>query len=131
MTLFQSILFSSEFLACNGCFGLSTKIKKGSGTRFRCTFSAWFFHKDVPYSILYLWTKFQCHTFSPSEDIKHTVLLSSYLDKWWHYKLLRFIFNHPLKQWPRGRKSGEDGNTKIRISREQKELYQWNKTHFS
>ena len=26
---------------------------------------------------------------------------------------LRFIFDHPLKQWPTEKKSGEDGNTKI------------------
>ena len=65
--LFQNILFSREFLAYNICFGLLTKIKKGSGTRSWCTSSAWFFHKDVPYLILYLWTKFQCHTFFPSK----------------------------------------------------------------
>ena len=28
-------------------------------------------------------------------------------------------------------KRGEDGNTKIWISRKQKELFQWNKKHFS
>ena len=44
---FQSTLFLKEFLACNGCFGLFTKIKKGSGTSFWCTF-AWFLHKNVP-----------------------------------------------------------------------------------
>ena len=39
------------------------------------------FNKDVPYLILYLRTKFQCHTFFPSQDIKKNLLLSSYLDK--------------------------------------------------
>ena len=29
---------------------------------------------------IYLWSKFQCHTFFPSQDIKQNVLLSSYLD---------------------------------------------------
>ena len=29
-----------ELIGCNGCFGLFTKIKKGSGTSFWCTFSA-------------------------------------------------------------------------------------------
>ena len=28
-------------------------------------------------------------------------------------KTLRFILDHPLKQWPTGKKRGEDGNTKI------------------
>ena len=40
--LFQNILFSIQFLACKGCFGLLTNIKKGSGTSFCFTFSAWF-----------------------------------------------------------------------------------------
>ena len=77
---FQNILFLKEFLACNGCFGLFTKIKKGSGTSFWCTFSVWFFHKNVHYLMLYQWPKFQCHTFFSSQDIKQIVLLSSYLN---------------------------------------------------
>ena len=36
---------------------------------------------------------------------------------------LRFIFDHPVKQWPTGRKRGEDGTTKMWISRERKELF--------
>ena len=36
--------------------------------------------KNAFYVILHLWTKFQCHTFFPSQDIKQNVLLSSYLD---------------------------------------------------
>ena len=83
MILFQNIFFSRKFLAYNGCFMLFTKTKKGSGTRFWCIFSARFFHKDVSYLILYLWTKFQCHAFFTSQDIKQKVLLSSYLDNWW------------------------------------------------
>ena len=51
-----------ELIGCNGCFELFTKIKKGSGTSFWCTFSAWFFHKNVSYLILLQWTKFQCYT---------------------------------------------------------------------
>ena len=46
-----------------------------------CTFSALFFHKNVPYLILYQWTKFQCRILFLSQDIKQNVLLSSYLDK--------------------------------------------------
>ena len=55
--LFQNILFSKEFPACNGCFELFTKIKEKSGTSSWCIFSTWFFHKNVPYLILYLWTE--------------------------------------------------------------------------
>ena len=36
----------------------------------------------------------------------------------------------PLKQWPTGKERGEDGNAKIWISREQKELFRWNKKVF-
>ena len=44
---------------------------------------------------------------------------------------LRFILDQPLKQWLTGRKRGEDGNLKIWISWERKELFRWNKKHFS
>ena len=77
--LFQNTLFLKEFLACNDCFWLFSKTKKGSGASFWCTFSACFFHKNVPYLILYQLTKFQCHTLFLSQDIKQNVL-SSYLD---------------------------------------------------
>ena len=66
--------------------------------------------------------KVQFYTFLPSQDIKQNVLLSSYTDKRCR-QTLRYIFNHPLKQWPSGRKRGEDGNTKILLSRERKELF--------
>ena len=36
---------------------------------------------------------------------------------------IRFTLDQPLKQWLTGRKRGEDGNTKILISRERKELF--------
>ena len=39
------------------------------------------------------------------------------------HELLRFFLNQPLKQWLTGEKRGEDKNTKMRISREQKELF--------
>ena len=67
-----------EFLPCNRCFVLFTKIKKGSGVSFWCTFSSWFFHVIAPYLILYQLTKFQRHIFL--KDIMQNVLLSSYLD---------------------------------------------------
>ena len=36
---------------------------------------------------------------------------------------LRFFLDQPLKHWVTGEKRGEDENTKISISREQKELF--------
>ena len=44
---------------------------------------------------------------------------------------IRFILDQPLKQWLTRRNRGEDGNTKIWISREWKELFRWNKIQFS
>ena len=95
-----------------------------SGTSFCCTFSAWFSYKNVFYLILHLLTKFHCHTFFPSQAIKQNVtefLLRQLMTSW----TLRFIFNHLLKQWPTGRKRGEERNTKNWISQEQKELFRW------
>ena len=66
----SSLLFLKEFLACSGCFGLFAKIKKGSEISVWCTFSVQFFHKNVPFIILYQWTKFQCHTFFLFQDDK-------------------------------------------------------------
>ena len=67
--------------------GYLPKWKRGSGTDFWGTFSAWFFHKIVSYFIFYQWAKFQCPNFFPSQDFKQHVLLSSYLDSWWRHKL--------------------------------------------
>ena len=106
-------------------------IYQNSGTSFSCTFSELFFHRNVPYLILYQWKKFQFHTFFPSQNKKQNVLLSFSLDSWWHHKLLRFMFDQPLKQWLTGGKWGEDRDTKIWISRKRKELFRWNKKHFS
>ena len=83
---FQNILFLKEFLTCTGCFGLFTKIKKGSKISLWSTFSAWLFHKNILFLILYQLTKFLCHTFFPSQDIKQNEL-SSYLGNWWYHKL--------------------------------------------
>ena len=44
---------------------------------------------------------------------------------------LRFILDQPPKQWLTGGKRRKGGNTKIWISRERKELFRWNKKHFS
>ena len=43
---------------------------------------------------------------------------------------LRFILDQVLNQWLTVRKRGEDGNAKIWIPRERKELFRWNKTSF-
>ena len=129
MILIPNIWFVKEFSACNTCFGLFTKIKKGSGISFWRTFSACFSHRNAPYLMLYQLTKFQCHIFFPSQEIKQNLLLSSYLDDVINFK--KFIFNHPLKQWPRG-KRGEVRNTKIWVSRKRKEPFTWwSKKHFS
>ena len=72
--LFQNALFLKDFIACNGCFL--------SGASIWCAFSALFFYKNIPYLILYQWTKFQYHVLFLSQDIKQNVLLSSSLDSW-------------------------------------------------
>ena len=55
------------------------KLKRGLGLAFGAHFLHDFFHKNVSYLILCLWTKFQCHTFFPSQGIKQNVFLNSYL----------------------------------------------------
>ena len=127
--IFQNFLFSKEFPAYNVCFRLFSQIKKGSVTNFWCTFLAWFFHKNVPYLILYQWTRFQCHILFLSQSIKQNVLLSSYLDKRYVINFKIFL-ESTLKQWLKGKKRGDDKNTKILISGERKELFRWNKKTF-
>ena len=60
--------------------GYLAKLKRGLRLAFGAHFLHDFFHKNVPYLILYQWTKYQCHTFFPSQDIKQNVSLRSYLD---------------------------------------------------
>ena len=100
-----SIFIFKRISCMQWLFWIFTNIKKMSGTSFWCLFSAWFFHENVPYLILCLWIKFQCHTFFSSQDMKQNVL-SSYLDNWWRHKLW-FIFDHLLKQWPTGKNKRE------------------------
>ena len=62
-----------KFLACNGCFGLFSKIKRGLGL----AFGAYLMH-DFPLNcslIHYQWTKCQCHTFLPSQDKQNELTL--------------------------------------------------------
>ena len=60
--------------------GYLAKLKRGLGLAFGAHFQHDFFEKNVPYLFLYQWTKFQCHTFFLSQDIKQNMLLKSYLD---------------------------------------------------
>ena len=78
---FKITYFQNNFLHATAVLGYLPKLK-GSVTSFWCTFCAWFFRKIVLYIKLYQWTKFQCYTFSPSQDIKQNVLLTSYLDSY-------------------------------------------------
>ena len=50
--------------------GYSLKLKRDMGL----AFGAHFLDVDLSYLILYQWTKFQSHTFFPSQDIKQNVL---------------------------------------------------------
>ena len=54
--------------------------KKGVWDQLLVHIFSMIFHKIVPDLIIYHLTKFQCHTFFPSQDIKPNVLLSSDLD---------------------------------------------------
>ena len=71
MIIFQNILFLKEFLACNCCLRLFTKIKKASWTKLLGQIFIVIFHKNLFYIILCQFA---------SQVIKQNVLLSSYLD---------------------------------------------------
>ena len=126
---FENILFLKEFLACNGCFGLFTKIEKGSGTRFWCTFSAWFSHKCSLFNTVSMAKVSMSYIFYFSR-YQTKCVIKFLLRQLMTSKTLRFILDQTLKQWLTGRKRGEGGNTKIWISRERKELSRWNKNIF-
>ena len=57
--------------------GYLAKLKRSLGLTFGEHFLHDFFHKNVPYLILYQCPKFQCHTLFLSEDTKQNMLLSS------------------------------------------------------
>ena len=59
--------------------GYLPKLKWGLALAFGAHFLHNFFIKKIPYLILYIWTKFLCHNFLASQDVKQNVLLSSYL----------------------------------------------------
>ena len=78
--LFQNILFLKIFLHAVAILGYLPKSKRGLVLALGAHSLHDFFYKNVPYLIIYQWTKFQCHIFFSSQDIKQNVLLSSYLD---------------------------------------------------
>ena len=127
---FQKILLLKEFLACNDCFGLFTKIKRGSGNSFWCTFSAWFFHKNVFYLILYQWGNFQCHNSFSNPRYQTKYVIKFIFRQLMMSQTIRFMFDQPIKQCLTERKREEDGNTKIWKFREWKKLFRWNKKTF-
>ena len=103
MIVFQNIFFSKKFIACSGCFGSFTKIKKGLGIFFA-----------MPFFLLKI---------SKKKKKKKCVIKFLFRQLMPSNNTLRFIFVHPIKQWLTGWKKREDGNTKIWISGEQKELF--------
>ena len=108
--------------------GYLAKLKR-SGASFWCTFSAWFFLKNVPYSL-------SMDKVSMSHLISFSRNKTKYVIKFLFRQLmtsetLRFLFDQPLKLWVTGDKRGKDENTKVWISWERKELFRWNKKHFS
>ena len=86
------------------CFGLFSKIKKKSGTSFSCKFSTWFSHKNVPYLILDQLTKFQYYSFSAFSRSQMNYVIKFSFRQLITPCTLRYIFDHPLKQWQTGRK---------------------------
>ena len=57
--------------------GYLAKLKRGLGPAFGAHFLHDFSIKIFFCLILYQWTKFQCHTFFSSQNIKQNMLLSS------------------------------------------------------
>ena len=113
---FQNILFLKEFLACNDCFRLFTKIKRGQGL----TFGAHLLH-DFTIKMFHIFF----HNVTLSMDKVSMLYISSFstyqakcITKFLFRQLmilwtLRFILDQALKQWLTERKRGEDGNKKF------------------
>ena len=118
---FSKYLIFKCFLAFNDCFGLFTKLQRGLGLTLGARFLQKKIHKKF-YLILYRFPKFWCHKYFPSQDIKQFVLIS-YLDSWWH-KLWIYLWSSSKAMAGR-RKRGEDRNTTIWLSLEQKEPFRW------
>ena len=114
----------------NGCFGLLTKIKNGSGTSFTMRiFCMVFSYKCSLFNILSIDEVPMLHIFS-FWRYQAKCIVKSLFRQLMTSESVRFIVDHPLKQWPTGKKWGEDRKTKNWISREWKELFRWNKKPF-
>ena len=110
--------------------GYLAKLKRGLGI----AFGAYFLHD---FSI----NMFGINTLSMEKvSMSHLISFSRYETKCvikflfrelMTAKTLRFPLNQPLKQWLTGKKKAEWEITKIWISGERKELFRWNKKHFS
>ena len=107
---FKISYFQKNFLYAMSVLGYLTKLKRGIGLTLGVHFLHDFFHQNILYLILYQWTKFQCHTLFLSQDIKQNVLLSPYLNKWWHY--FDFDFNESTSKVMANREK-KRGKTKI------------------
>ena len=111
-------------------FNYLPKLQRGLGL----AFAAYFLH-DFSIKMLFIWYSIYGQSFSviPFSFSRYQTkcviefLFRQLMASW----ILRFIFDHPLKQWPTGRKKGNDRYTKIWISEGWKELFRWNKKHFS
>ena len=77
--------------------------KRESGTSFWCTFSAWFFHKNVP-SVISMNKVSMSYilSFSRHEKMCHKFLLRQLMTS----QTLRFILDQTRKQWLTGKKRG-------------------------
>ena len=96
-------------------------------------FAAHFLH-HFSIKMFFIWyfiygQSFNVIPFFPSYQTKCVVefLFRQLMSSW----TLRFIFDHPLKQWTIGRKKGKDRNKEIWISRERNEIFRRHKKHFS
>ena len=73
------------FLTTNKKHAHVSKISKKYITKDYCFFQL--IKTDIWTCIKDCFPQFQCHNLFSSQDIKQNVLLTSYLDKWWHHKL--------------------------------------------
>ena len=78
---FFRVLFSNEFLAHIGMFGLLNKIKNGSWTSFWCIF---FFIKTF---LIWCSINLSNFNFRPSFRLKISNVFNSCLSDWWRHKL--------------------------------------------
>ena len=105
--------------------GQSYQKQKGSGTSDRSLFRLRNKFRKIPLFVIYYLTKF--------DDVKQFLSYSkNYICKFmptnsWHHKL--FHFHLPFWIWKVWK--GREKIIKVWKSRERKELFRWNKNHFS